>query len=49
VILPEYDLSYLENLPEDSFYKSLKNDKKYDWLKLLNNKDEAFSFYEVIR
>lgn len=48
IVLPRYELSYLENLAENSLYKILKSGKTFSWLKLLNDKDEAFLFYEVI-
>lgn len=49
VIIPDYELVYLAEAPENSFYKRLFNGYEYGWLKLLNNKEEAYRFYEITR
>ncbi len=53
IIIPNeqqgYKKEHLKKYKKNSFYRLLQDGHNYNWLKLLNDKDEIYLFYEVIR
>lgn len=47
VIIPTEPLEYLQNAPDNSFYKSLLRGREYDWLTKINADDNTYIFLEL--
>ena len=47
VVISDELLEYLQNTPEDSFYKNLLKRNNYKWLKTISDKNNSVLFFEV--
>lgn len=47
VVISDELLEYLQNTPEDSFYKNLLKRNNYKWLKTMSDKNNSVLFFEV--
>lgn len=47
IIISDKPLEYLQNAPENSFYKKLIRGTKYDWLKKINEDDGNILYFEL--